>query len=263
MCLPGGYWHNGTVDRTYAFKPVTGHIELALYECKTKADSLPVMVTQVLTAALDSVGGTEAAVDAVRSLSVGDRQFLMRRLAIHLGDDEFWLTAGCSYCRKPMDALIQLESLPVKRAKDRFPFVDVQTRQGVFRFRVPNGSDQEAIVPLANESEALRALIQRLVVMGNGVPFKAELADEDEIRTIEAALEETAPEIATEVHASCPNCGGENRVAVEPYDCLLSIDDTIFSEIHRMASQYHWSECDILSLSRNRRKRYLRLIDRS
>ena len=38
--------------------------------------------------------------------------------------------------------------------------------------------------------------------------------------------------------------------------------DSLDREVHTLAMQYHWSETDILSLPRERRRRYLRLIDR-
>ncbi len=37
----------------------------------------------------------------------------------------------------------------------------------------------------------------------------------------------------------------------------------LYREVHTLARYYHWSEVDILALSRERRRRYLALIDRA
>jgi len=36
----------------------------------------------------------------------------------------------------------------------------------------------------------------------------------------------------------------------------------IYADVHMLASAYHWSEPQILMLSRARRKRYLSMVDR-
>ena len=37
--------------------------------------------------------------------------------------------------------------------------------------------------------------------------------------------------------------------------------DTLYGELHLIASRYHWSEAEILRLTASKRRRYLRLID--
>jgi len=37
--------------------------------------------------------------------------------------------------------------------------------------------------------------------------------------------------------------------------------DTLYEELHLIASRYHWSEADILRLATSKRRRYLRLIE--
>jgi hypothetical protein len=36
--------------------------------------------------------------------------------------------------------------------------------------------------------------------------------------------------------------------------------DALFREVHALASHYHWSETDILTMTRRQRRRYLSLI---
>ena len=65
-----------------------------------------------------------------------------------------------------------------------------------------------------------------------------------------------------EAVAACPECQAENRVAIDPYLTLTVASDEIYDDINILARRYNWSEADILRLPRDRRKRYLRMVDR-
>ncbi|MGH9196195.1 MAG: hypothetical protein ACRD1T_10695, partial [Acidimicrobiia bacterium] len=80
---------------------------------------------------------------------------------------------------------------------------------------------------------------------------------------IEAALEEVAPELATRVQAACIDCGSTNELFLDPYVCLSRAGTEIYSDIHVLASVYHWGEREILGLPRERRQLYIALVDRA
>ena len=246
MQLPGGMVREGTRDRSFAFRPVDGALEVALAEA-CAIPSAPRAVTAVLVAALEELGGRPADVADVRNLAVGDRQFLARQLAIHLGKDPIWLTAMCRTCGESFDFLIRQGDLPVKAAGEGFPFAHA----GSLRLRVPTGADQEAIAELP-DFEAMQTLFDRCRIEGSG-----------DISAAEAALESVAPEVTVTVLAGCPACHADNDLFVDPYLGLPARAEPLFDEIHRLASRYHWTERDILALPRARRQLYLRLIERS
>ena len=81
MNLPGGLWHEGRRQREFAFKPLTGALELALAEASLETASMPEVVTQALAAALGHLNDLEATPALIDALSVGDRQFLVQQLA--------------------------------------------------------------------------------------------------------------------------------------------------------------------------------------
>jgi len=246
MLLPGGIVRDGERQRSFALRPVDGTLEAALAEAAT-APSVPRAVTSVLAAALAELGGEPAGEEAVRNLAVGDRQFLVRQLSVHLGHDPVWLTAACSECGESFDLEVRQADLPVKEAGESFPFAQA----GDLRLRVPTGADQEAIAGLP-EQRAMRALFERCRIAGEG-----------DAKAAEAAIEEASPEVALAVLAACPDCGTANEVAVDPYLGLPAQSEELFAEVHLLASTYHWSEAEILALPRARRRLYLRLIDRS
>lgn len=246
MLLPGGIVRDGERRRGFAFRPVDGVLEAALAEAAA-APSTPRAVTLVLAAALAELGGEPASEETVRNLPVGDRQFLARQLSVHLGHDPVWLTAVCRACGESFDFEVRQADLPVKEAGESFPFAQA----GSLRLRVPTGADQEAIAGLSDE-KAMQVLFERCRIAGKGSAAAAE-----------AAIEDASPEVALAALAGCPACGAGNEVAVDPYLGLPARGEDLFAEVHRLASAYHWSEAEILSLPRARRQLYLKLIDRS
>jgi hypothetical protein len=264
MELPGGINIDGVLKRSFRFKPVTGGFEMMVGEGARDAGSLPARVTAILSAALAELGGASASIPAVRSLCVGDRQFLMTRLAAHIEDQDIWLTGECHACGELFDVSLRYSVLPVKPAGAEFPETTVETELGSLRVRVPTGADQEAVAAAADETAALNLLLRRLLstVDPSGTLDIERLSDED-IAAVEARLEAMAPEIAARLQTRCPSCGTENQLPISPYTFLQRPVGDIYSEIHLLASTYHWSESDILALPRARRRIYLQMIDQS
>ncbi|PWB55649.1 MAG: hypothetical protein C3F18_05585 [Nitrosomonadales bacterium] len=261
--LPGGIQHQGSLRRDYDFRPLTGEVEMGLAEAVARARDLPGQVTLALQAALAHVGGRQPDAAVIDGMSVGDRQFLMTRLAGVLGLDQVWLTASCRHCGEPFDFPLNYDRLPVKPAGSGFPDAHISTERGMLTLRVPNGMDQRAVLGIAGMQLARQTLAKRCVTAWDGGDLSTLELDAGEVTAIEAALESVAPEIATEVMAPCPECGAENRVGIDPYFCLGRVSQDLFGDVHRLASHYHWSEAEILVMPRWRRHRYLALIDRS
>lgn len=255
--LPGGLWQEGQRHRGFRFHPVDGALELALSDLVASTASTPAVVTAALSLALAELAGGEPTPERVRQLCVADRQFLMRWLGMHLGERESWLNAACHRCGESFDFYLDYRSLPVAEADDHFPEVAVALERGTWRFRLPNGDDQEALSQ-SGEWDPL-ALLERCLLepgpISHLVPAECE--------AIDRALEEATPGVVTEVQARCPHCGRDNQVALNPYGFIGRPPDHLLTEVHQLAVHYHWSEREILALPRARRSAYLRLIDRA
>ena len=262
MHLPGGLWHNGRRYREFGFRPLTGAIELAVSEASQQAATLPEGVTNVLLATLGHIGDLEPDVALVDALSVGDRQFLATRLAGRLVGDEAWFTANCRACGERFDFSLRFSKLPVKPAGPFYPFCETNLGAGTFKWRVPNGADQKALARQPPGEDAVRVLLQRCLVheasdAGAASPAKviAELTD-SEIAQVEDALETQSPEMADRVQAACAGCSQVNEIEIDPLSYMSGSSRGVSADIHR-------SEAEILSLPRQRRRRYLDLIDRA
>lgn len=271
--LPGGLLIDGELRRGFKLRPIIGELELFFGEASTHTDNLPRLISELLTRALAELADEAPSITRVQALSAGDRQFLLRELANELDAKEQWVHTHCFSCGEPMDLAFRYSQLPIKTASERFPIFeetlisDTATNEvQVFEVRVPNGADQEALACLDTDESALQMLWQRLITPINNHQTNSqtiEQLNQVQLQQLEAAIEAAAPEVGTQLLANCPDCGYENRIQIDLYGFLATNNQALLTEVHHLASHYHWSERDILQLTRQRRKRYLTLIDRA
>jgi hypothetical protein len=256
LTLIGGVPGEGGLRQDVVLRPMTGRTEMALVDLGDAASNLsqPARVSRFLAETVESVGG--APVDP-GALSVGDRQYLVRQIGARLGPDTVWLGGTCQTCDGPFEVPVTQSDLPVKPAGPGYPQTRLSVEGTACVLRSPTGADQEAIagLPPGAAADALFALLVEQVETGAlGVEAKQQL---------EAAIEDLSPEVALEVATSCPECGAALRIEIDPYLALSRPSSDILDEIHLIASQYHWSEAEILALPRARRQAYLARIDRA
>jgi hypothetical protein len=88
---------------------------------------------------------------------------------------------------------------------------------------------------------------------------------EAERREIETEMEKCAPRVDVEVEATCPECGrlfsGQAAWPIYGLGDMMSQSAGLEREVHLLAWHYHWSEADVLSMPRTKRRRYIDLIE--
>lgn len=257
--LPGGLPGAGGLVRDYAFVAADGALELALDTIAESAASTPEAVSLSLLAALDTLAGGAPSLARINALCVADRQFLMRELGCHLGNQGGWFDAACAACGARFDFQLDYRALPLKPAGADFPHARLRVGERELRLRVPTGADQLQILEAPAAEREIR-LLGALIEQPDG-PELARQADAATRQRLDAALEESAPAICTELAAPCPECGHVTPVGLDPYGVLARSSEALLDDIHRLASSYHWSEAEILALPRRRRQRYLERLD--
>lgn len=260
MRLPGGHLNpDGRLTTQVDFRPLDGHVELAIAAAGTRSRKVEA-VTAVLTAAIMRIGDERPQRDALDALSVGDRNALMIRLGVLAGYRTAWVTAPCAACGKPFDFEIDYAGIPMADAPAGYPFADVvlgnatpedDADGAVIRVRVPTGRDQ-----LRCGDSDPHALIDAIIVSerpNDGL-------SDTQYAAIDEALSELMPGPPLVAQATCPDCATVNQVPIDAAAWLSDFDSRPLDDVHEIARVYHWSEDDILSLSRDRRSAYLRRI---
>ncbi len=269
--LPGGAWNSEfQVSRDFKFSELNGQLEMQLSESLSELPDAASQVSFVLNhVLLDEHGDTVDSRIIESGMSIGDRQFLIRELAKILGLTQYWYSVECQFCQTRFDFNLDPSQLPVKTANDEYPLAELETSIGLLTIRAPTAEDQifishftdakelPEVGALLLEKQVSRKLSERLLQTEKDV---SQLTDAD-IALIESKAEEISPELTQIVQGQCVECHEINNVFIDPYACLpLLAESNLPVEIHQIASVYHWSEKEILMLSKKRRQHYLKLI---
>jgi hypothetical protein len=123
------------------------------------------------------------------------------------------------------------------------------------RFRLPTADDQYSIIGLEVE-KAADALLGRCMVEGDPM-------ESPEI--IQTAMDEVGAVLDLHLEAACPKCGALQSVRFDIQTYLLHAlayeKRFLNHEVHRIAMAYGWGHKEILSLTREDRRAFVRLIE--
>jgi hypothetical protein len=134
--------------------------------------------------------------------------------------------------------------------------------------RKPTGSDQLSWLNLdrTNQKEAVNSIIAILLNKdGDLSDNEIKLLSDDAIQQIGEALSKIDPLLDYKIELKCPICRTSNIYRIDLEKLLLKklreIQKELISTVHRLASNYHWTEKEILSIPSSRRSLYLSLIE--
>jgi hypothetical protein len=194
---------------------------------------------------------------------MGDRQYLLLHLAKSLWGDGFWVSARCVRCAESFDLKLERSRLPMKPAGPGYPVASLTVGERQLRLRLPTGLDEMELCDAPDE-RLLEILVSRCLDSVDGRPATAAdvaALDDAALARIDTALETLSPELGLNLSTHCLACGCEQVVAFDPFGFDQLQGHSLLDEIHSLASHYHWSEADIVSLPRTRRRHYLQRID--
>lgn len=260
VTLPGGLVLEADHPlHTAELRPLTGREEdwLVHHPSVPSATAITCLLSSCLLR-LDAVTPTR---ELVGQLLVGDRDYLILQLRRLTLGDEFRAVVLCPECHARMDVTFHAEDVPVETRRQTAPHYSCELpsrggRKRAIRYRLPTGSDQEAVLNL-DPSVAVDALFERCLIDPVRLTRK-------EREIVIHAMEKQAPAVELELSLQCPIC---SQVFLAPFDTTAFFLQEIRSEarhllreFHTLAFHYHWSEAEILRLERSRRRTYLSLV---
>jgi hypothetical protein len=224
----------------------------------------PHVVTAILARCVRRADGEPVDPRFLWALEVGARIECLLRIAALGGARLFPLRLRCgnAACGQPLELELTIEELLALRGEHDAPFA-AAVGGASRRLRSPTGEDQLALHgrTYADIDDAARAFAASL--LEDGEPQALRDADVEEI---ERSLAEHDPLVGFSVLAACPHCGADEEHEVDlaglALGALRDARDALLSDIHVLASRYHWSEPQILEIPAGRRARYLALVDR-
>jgi hypothetical protein len=277
--LPGGYIDRaGAVHQEVEIGSLSGREEelLASYDGWQRAS----LVTTLLSRCTRRLGTIHPVSEEVtRDLLVADRQYLLLKLREVTFGDRVQATMICPQpaCRAKVDLDFSTRDVPVKASSDKGPVHEVQlSPEAAFvdgegkahrnaAFRLPTGSDQEAVIPvlMCDEARAAAMLLERCL-LGPLANVNAEQLSPLARMELEAHMEALAPRVELTMEGSCPECGQAFAV---PFDLegfifaeLKTSRDLLYREVHYLAYHYHWSEQEIMTMPKEKRRHYIEVL---
>jgi hypothetical protein len=268
LTLPGGYIdQHGLLHNEVELSALTGRHEEFLRGVAADTPSAQV-ITGLLERCIRRLGSLPAMnEDVARNMLVADREYVVMRL--------FELTCGSTLnavlhcpgedCNMPLEVTLSLAEMATDQRPVAARYFRLRLSSESFReveFRLPTGADQEALIGIDNENRAVSMLLARCTGLD-----ESEVAafSEPARHEIEMEMEKFAPHVDLEVEATCPECGRLfSGQAAWPIHCLgdmMSQSAGLEREVHLLAWHYHWSEADVLSMPRAKRRRYIDLIE--
>lgn len=282
--LPGGYRDSdGELHREVELAPLRGREEELLADCEPSTSSR--FLATLLTRCVRRIGTVSpVSNDIVRGLLIADRHYLVLKLREATFGDRVQATVQCPWeaCRKKVDIDFPLHDIPVRESAEKGPLYTralspaaaLSSERGEqyreVAFRLPNSEDQETIAQIVEENEAqalallLARCIRRLGSLQDPGPEVIQRLSPLARVEIERHMEDAAPHVDLTLAAQCLEC--EREFAV-PFDlpgfflaeCKTS-RELLYREVHYLAYHYHWSEHDIMSLPREKRRKYIALL---
>lgn len=282
--LPGGYLDNrGALHRDVEITPLSG-CEEELLACK-EIYSEALLITEILTRCITRLGTLSPVNQEIaHNLLVGDRQFLVLKLRELTFGKKICATIHCPWvdCGSKVDIDFSTKDIPIRESENKGPYYTMELSpeasfigdQGEeYRkvvFRLPNGSDQERILPLISQDEpyALSKLLERCILRigplkNNGNGFIHKLSPKTQVE-IQEEMERIAPKVDLTITGDCPNCNREFEFPFDLYHFFLlemriGIEQ-LYKEVHYLAYHYHWSEREIMGMTRGKRHKYIEIL---
>lgn len=265
----------GMVHRHALIRPLSGIEEAMLARPNIPGTQ---QVNQLLAQCVQRIGNITAIDENVTAaLTLVDRHYLLIRLRMLTFGDLVQATLQCPHCQARVDVDFALSDIPMPERQGEPVVQATVALQSLpsaaphdaleIRFRLPNGDDQACLADLVldNEVEASQRLMSRCLLQ------VGELTDPsfEDIRglpagvrsIIEQAMAQNAQLLDLDMDVHCPEC---KQSFVAPFDIQdfflneISINrGSLVKEVHYLAYHYHWSEREIMTMPRHKRRMYI------
>jgi hypothetical protein len=245
--LQGGRWA--------CVRPLCGHDE-AFINGTGSAESVAFLDRLLLEAPGTTVGSGKA-----KELAVCDCDRLFAAIYLKYFGEQIEGTSLCRDCNEPFESSFSLRDLMASLEDDAAAKATGPDEEGIYalpdgrRFRLPTAEDRYSVIGLEPE-KAAATLFERCIVEGDPMASP---------EIIQAAMDDVGPVLDLDLEAVCPKCRALQSVRFDIQTYLLRAlayeRRFLNHEIHRIAMAYGWAHEEILSLTREDRRAFVRLIE--
>jgi hypothetical protein len=234
-------------------RPICGHDEVSI-------DNV-VDGVELIDRLLVPVSGTTVGPGRAAELAVCDCDRLCA--AIYAREYGEWIesTLPCRTCGLDFEATFSLRELAASLEPPDAAGIAGPDADGFFtlsegrRFRLPTGDDQRMVAGRGTD-EAIGLLVNRCIANGSSL---------GDTESLETAMSVVGPTLDVDFEVSCPHCSSPRTMRFDIQAHILRVLSAerrfLFREIHKVAQTYQWSLPQILDLTREDRRTFVRMIN--
>lgn len=226
--MPAGYIdEDGTLHQTFTLREMTGRDEEAISKADIRQNGSKLVsillarcVTSIGTLTRKEVGGDKWK-EIIKSLYVGDQDFMLIKLRELSMGGEITVTHTCPHCKESMKTFVDVSELEVNPFKGlrEIPFElpkGHRDKNGVIHktgiLTLPRGIDREVLTPVAkkNIAQASTLMLTRLCKFDGDFYITEDVIRDLTVRDreyLQKLLQENLFGIKLEIEVTCANCG--------------------------------------------------------
>lgn len=232
----------------------------------------PHVVTQILQGCMRDGGGEILDPSVFWDLTVGKRiECLLTIVALAPNSPSimaFRFHCSSATCQQRIEMDISVAELAdLQHQAEETDHCLIELSGENIEVRKPTARDQLAWLqhPFTDENEAEEKMIRSLIIDTEKTPSGNRLAITPEVvGRVNEAMQDFDPLVNFSLQVRCPYCSEEHLYELDleglSLQKLYESRLTLLNAIHRLATQYHWSEQQIFAIPPWRRSHYLTLI---
>jgi hypothetical protein len=199
--------------------------------------------------------------------SIGDRDSRLLHIRENLFGPILQNATNCPECGQKIEWETPIDTIklqPLNEEKDKKP-IDLIFNEYQISFRLPNSVDVMEILASDKIDSITNQLISKCIIKSTLTSQIIEDFPEDLINTIIRKMEENDPQADIVMKILCPECEHEWNITFDIMQYLwIEINERaikLIQDIYLLASNFGWSENDILDMDRFRRNLYINMIN--
>ena len=204
--------------------------------------------------------------ETLKALSLGQRDRALLILRAWTFGPHFSALSTCPACNERIELNFSVSDILVEQTSDIPESIHIAEDEYEINFRLPNSKDLELVFAQSNQSNITEMILQRCIlnVLKTGKEYSKTKLPQTVVKVVLNRMNEIDPQANIQLSLTCPQCQhhwlGIFDIVSFLWNEINAWANRILREVHLLASTYGWRETDILSMTPQRRQKYLELI---
>jgi hypothetical protein len=206
--------------------------------------------------------------DELAQISLGERDRSLLALRESTFGPDLASVTTCPKCTTQLEFTLQAGQICVPALAESAATSSVRLDGYEVEFRLPTTGDLAALDEEDDLSRIRQGLLEHCILNVNGPHQEraVERLPDNVLAEVEDRMGQMDPQTSVRIAVTCPTCDHSWEASFDIasffWTEVSAWAQRLLYEVHTLASAYGWSEADILSMSRQRRRIYIEMANR-